>query len=413
MKVLATADETNHELSSLIARCSSCQIAVAWASTGTKPFDRLRDHQGKIERMVVGTHFYQTDPAFIKTFMQHTNVRFVRTTDGVFHPKLYYFRLDGNSWACIIGSPNFTAGGLGRNEEVATLITDTDDGAEEALDQISAAVSRYWQLSSPITKKQLEAYRQAWRRKHRVLKNLAGKYGEPDDDSDDKGKHPLDVDILQMSWKSFFDKVKSEEMTSFGHSMGARLKVIQAARQLFQDYERFGDIPPEGRKKIAGLLKTPELDYRLFGSMLMTVQFKAAVNSDDERLTGLANALDAIPLKGGVARDDYLKYIRRFRDAFPEGGAGLATATRLLAMKRPDTFVCVDNKNETELCKDFQVKLKDRQKYEQYWDSIIERIRQDAVWWSSLEPESGDERLVWQARTAFLDSHYYKEKDVV
>lgn len=411
MKILATAHEVNDTLCRLVKQCQSCQIAVAWASTGTKPFDRLRDHQDKIERMVVGTHFYQTDPAFIETFMQHANVRFVRTTDGVFHPKMYFFTLQGESWACVIGSPNFTGGGLGGNEEVATLITDADDGADEALSQIMSAISRYWQLASPISEKQLEAYRQAWRRRRRVLKNLAGKFGEPDDDSDDNGKHPLDVDILQMPWKSFFSKVKSEEMTSFGHSMGARLQVIQAARQLFQEYERFGDIPPEGRKKIAGLLKTPELDYRLFGSMLMTVQFKAAVNSQDERLEGLSHALDAIPLEGIATRADYLKYISRFRDAFPKGGAGLATATRLLAMKRPDTFVCIDDKNETELCKDFEIRLKEKHKYEQYWDLIIERIRQEAVWWSSPEPESGDERLVWQARTAFLDSHYYKEKD--
>lgn len=73
--------------------------------------------------------------------------------------------------------------------------------------------------------------------------------------------------------------------------MKARLQVIQAAKQLFEDYERFYYIPPDGRKKIAGPLKTPELDYRLFGSMLMTVQFKAAVNSDDERLAGLSHAL--------------------------------------------------------------------------------------------------------------------------
>lgn len=410
MKFLATSHEINDTLCKLIKQCQSCQIAVAWASTGTKPFKQLRDHKDKIERMVVGTHFYQTDPAFVETFMQQANVRFVLTTDGVFHPKLYHFRLHGDSWACIVGSPNFTAGGLGANEEVAMLITDGDYGADDALDQISKAVSRYWKFASPITEKQLEAYRQAWHRKRRVLKNLAGKFGEPDGDSDDNGKHPLDVAILQMSWESYFDKVKSEK-TTLGHSMEARLKVIEAARQLFQNYEQFDSIPWEGRKKIAGLLVTRELDYRLFGSMLPTRQFKDAVNSNDERLTGLSSALDAIPATGGVRRDDYLEYISRFRDTFPEGGAGLATATRLLAMKRPDTFVCVDDKNKRELCRSFKIELKEKNKYVQYWDSIIERILQDAVWWSSPVPVNGDERLVWQARTAFLDSHYYKEKD--
>ena len=106
-------------------------------------------------------------------------------------------------------------------------------------------------------------------------------------------------------------------MTSFGHSKEARLNVIQAARELFERYERFDQIPGEGRKKFAGLLVTPELDYRLFGSMLMTWHFKDAVNSDDERLAGSSHALDAISLRGMVDRSDYLKYIVRFRQAFP------------------------------------------------------------------------------------------------
>lgn len=409
MQLLVTPADINDNLVRLIATCSSCQIAVAWASTATKAFDLLRAHHDKIKRMVVGTHFYQTDPTFMETFTQNPNVKFVRSTNGVFHPKLYFFSHPDNSWECVIGSPNFTAGGLGKNEEVACLLTNSDDGASNASIAIMSALDRYWEMSTYMTATQLEAYQQAWRRKRLTLRNLSGEFGEPNDGDSDNGVHPLNVGILQMSWGTFFSKVKSERIAAIGPSMDARLKVVQAAMELFEEHKRFDKVPLEGRKKIAGLLKTRESDYRLFGSMAMTRQFKAAVNSEDERLSGLSRALEAIPFAGGVARDDYLEYISRFSDSFPEGGAGLATATRLLAMKRPDTFVCVDRKNEAAICKSFRIKMKRKQKYEQYWDSIIERIRQEAVWWSSPKPHEHLEQLVWQARTAFLDSHFYTE----
>ncbi|QDT30033.1 hypothetical protein Enr10x_53920 [Gimesia panareensis] len=403
MKLLTTANEINDTLYRLVKQCQSCQIAVAWASTGTKPFERLRDHQDKIERMVVGTHFYQTDPSFIEAFMQHANVRFVRTTDGVFHPKMYFFWLQGESWACVVGSPNFTAGGLGGNEEVATLITDADDGADEALAQITSAISRYWQLASPITDKQLEAYRQAWRRKKPVLKRLRGKFGIPDDDSDDSGKPPLDVPILTKTWEQFFNEVKSEKDH---HTLPGRLDVIRGTRALFAEYHQFQDIDQIGRRKIAGLIDDADagVNYLWFGSMKGAGKFWKAINDNDPHLS---SAIDLIPATGVITRDVYLAYIDEYRRAFPEGRHGIATATRLLAMKRPDYFVCFDARNEEGLCDAFGISR--NVGYEVYWDSVIERIVESS-WWNVPCPQADQERDVWLARAAFLDSLYYDGK---
>lgn len=130
MKLLATATQINSELARLLRECSSCQVAVAWASVGFEAFDLLVKHGDKIERMVVGTHFYQTHPAFIERFLTHPNVRFVVNTDGVFHPKVYLFEKADGEWECIIGSPNFTKGGFGQNAEMAMLVAYHDKGAQ-------------------------------------------------------------------------------------------------------------------------------------------------------------------------------------------------------------------------------------------------------------------------------------------
>jgi hypothetical protein len=85
MRLLTTAAEINAELMRLLRACSSCQIAVAWASVGFKAFDLLAKNAKKIERMVIGTHFYQTHPDFIERFLTHPNVRFLMNPDGIFH----------------------------------------------------------------------------------------------------------------------------------------------------------------------------------------------------------------------------------------------------------------------------------------------------------------------------------------
>src|SRR5437870_3840781 len=108
MKMLTTTAEVNAELICLIRACSSCQVAVAWASVGFKAFDLLAKNAKKIERMVVGIHFYQTHPDFIETFLTHPNIRFVLNPDGVFHPKVYLFEKSGGEWECVVGSLNFT-----------------------------------------------------------------------------------------------------------------------------------------------------------------------------------------------------------------------------------------------------------------------------------------------------------------
>ena len=86
-------------------------------------------------------------------------------------------------------------------------------------------------------------------------------------------------------------------------------------------------------------------------------------------------------------------------------GNYIATATRLLAMKRPDVFVCIDNKNRSNLCKAFGI-IQLGLDYGRYWDEIIERIY-DSHWWQNPDPKDSVENVVSDFRAAFLDSLYY------
>jgi HKD family nuclease len=410
MKILATAQQINNELVRLIEECSACQVAVAWASVGFEAFDLLTANPTKINRMVVGTHFFQTHPKFIETFLTHPGVRFVLNTEGVFHPKAYLFEKAGAEWECVIGSPNFTRSGVGSNDEMAVLVSANDQGAAQALADVKSAIETYWHSAAPISQDEFLAYREAWKRKRPVLANLKGKFGNPHkENADDHGKNPLKVAVLLITWADYFNKVKGEKTTSWGHSMEGRLKVIELAQTLFTQHPHFSDIEPIGRQKIAGLVPSTSddpIDYRWFGSMKGAGKFYQAINNNDENLS---LALDAIPLTGTVSRDMYQEYIQRYRKAFPEDRDGIGTASRLLAMKRPDTFVCFDARNRDGLCEAFGISK--NLGYDDYWDSIIARVM-EATWWCSPPPQAATERAVWAARVAFLDSLYYDGADM-
>ena len=68
-----------------------------------------------------------------------------------------------------------------------------------------------------------------------------------------------------------------------------------------------------------------------------------------ENDTHISRALDRIPLSGQLTRAHFEAFIEEYRKVFD--GNFVATATRLLALKRPDTFVCFDAMNRRKLCR--------------------------------------------------------------
>ena len=189
MKILTSTTEINNEILRLIEECSTCQIAVAWASSGFRASDLLLKHRTKMSRMIVGTHFYQTDPQFIENFLDHPNVRFIQKTDGVFHPMVYLFFNASGDWECLVGSPSFTNGGFGDNDKIAVLVKSGGTGAEKLLKNVQNRMDKYWNDASPISQSELVVYREAWKRKQWLVNGLAGEYGGHG--RGDGGKNPL------------------------------------------------------------------------------------------------------------------------------------------------------------------------------------------------------------------------------
>ena len=106
--------------------------------------------------------------------------------------------------------------------------------------------------------------------------------------------------------------------------------------------------------------------------------------------------------------DHYLAFTDAFRSAFVGAArqAGVPGASRLLAMKRPDTFLCVDGPNWEALRADLGGR-KALPDWELYWNGVIEPLR-SSRWYNAPRPR-GRDAAIWDRRMAMLDSVIYSE----
>lgn len=150
------------------------------------------------------------------------------------------------------------------------------------------------------------------------------------------------------------------------------------------------------RKIIAGMANDAYSKAGWFGTMDRANVFKKAIEQNNKHISA---ALDFIPLTGVVTRKNYQSFITEVKKAFPLGGDGIAVITRLLALKRPDYFVCLDSKNQNQLSEDFGIS-KIYKDYDRYWDDIVCRIK-DSIWWKSDKPIQKNSNLIWSESCTF------------
>jgi hypothetical protein len=210
-----------------------------------------------------------------------------------------------------------------------------------------------------------------------------------------------------MTWDEFLSGVRKDRH----HSIEGRIAVLGAARKLLDRSGTFSALDEMERKSFAGTLGSKErekdaFDWAWFGSMFGAGMFKNRIRENHPMISA---ALDSIPPRGPVTRQHYGRFAGLFLSAFrsDERGAGIAPASRLLAMKRPDYFVCFDSANREGLSSHFGVAAS-AVSLDTYWDFIIEPVMH-SVWWLSPRPE-GPDGDIWDGRTAFLDAIYYQPR---
>lgn len=394
MKLISTNAELNKQLKRLVEKYPHISIATAWASADTEVFKALVGHKDKLIQAVIGTHFYQTHPDVLDQFVGSSTVKFILQPDGVFHPKVYLF-WSKEAWEVVIGSPNLTVGALTKNSELSVLIT-SDDGQPTLKQEISEVITGHWKQAKIILQAEADSYRKLWQLKARDLKKVADIFGDWP-----TFKPAVQSKVVPMDWENYLAEVKKDKT----HGFDKRLAMLGSVEKMFAQHEHFNDIPFDARRGIAGLDSESISNSGWFGSMVGAGTFYSLINQERP---AFSLALDEIPLSGEVRQEHYDRFIAEYLKAYPNGRDGLGTATRLLAMKRPDVFLCVNARNMRKLAEDIGIVRADQLNYERYWEEVVLRLMQ-SPWWQSPEPSDPEEKAVWRARVAMLDSIFYEE----
>ena len=399
MKIITTPNKLEKEFLKSLENYSNYYWTTAWASSKSEPFKKLIENNDKIGKIVVGIHFYQTHPEFIETFLDNKNVRFIKQPRGTFHPKLFLFFNNSQDWKIILGSANFTKSAFTENTEISTVITPKDLNSNEVLETTFSFIEKTWNDAKYFDRKELEDYKTVWKNQKPKRDSLSGNYGNTKK-TNNKPIHQ--ASIVNMKWNDFVENVKNAEY----HSLNARIGVLDVCRELFNKSNSYSDLTKDERKFIAGVpnkLNVKEgIEWAYFGSMRGNGKFNKQIGENNIEIS---NALDEIPLFGQITKNHFNKFIVHFKNVFP--GKNLITASRLLAMKRPDVFVCLSSKNKTSISQNFGI-IKSRLDYESYWEDIIMRIY-DSEWWLNPNPKDNIEKKISQGRSAFLDALYYEE----
>ncbi|PXF64277.1 phospholipase D family protein [Kangiella spongicola] len=392
MQLSKGGSSLNSKLKKLSEKHENISFAVAWASSGTDAFDAIYSARSKIKKAVIGTHFYQTHPDVVDKFVGFDNCHFVMQPKGVFHPKVFLF-WSKSDWDLLIGSANLTKGALTENTELLVHIT-SKDSSEEFRAETEQAIDDFWLQGKVVDVEKAKAYRELWKAQQGALRRISGSYSPTT-----KSKSPVHTEIMTMSWDAFLARVKDDPY----HGFKERCNLLELVRGCFTESKTFAEMELGKRKTIAGLPNAWNEYWGWFGSMKGAGYYHQAINENNKHIS---SALDEIPLQGIVTRDNYDAYVDEFVRAFPNGRHGISIASRLLALKRPDQFVCLDSKNKTQLCKDFGIKQSGME-YERYWDDVVCRIM-DSAWWNSPKPKQNEAKQVWLGRAAMLDAIFYQ-----
>jgi len=390
LKLITSNEEISSTLVELIEVHEKIQFAVAWATDENSVYKVLKKNKSKIRKSVIGMDGYITKPNVLSEFTNNKKVKFATSQTGTFHPKIYLFKTN-NEWDLIIGSANMTSGGFCKNTEIMMHVS-SNDSKKNLFKESRSVIDGYWSEAETMTSMKAEDYLGLYLTHRSKNPHLNRKTK--------KGKAHINTTILPMSWDKFYKKVTAVKR----HTIEDRFDLLDAVRWSFDKYPSMYDMSREERRMIAGLRNDLNSYTGLFGSMDRAAYTHHWQDHIDGNNKFLSAALDLIPSLGTIDKSSFQNYSAAFQEATGYQNA-VGTFTRLLAMKRPDTFVCLTNTNKQALCRDFGISMSTLT-YEKYWDEIVDRLTQ-SVWWNAPQPKEASNLKVWNSRSALLDAIYY------
>src|SRR5882724_9190577 len=232
MELLSSSNEVSRALIKLMKDYDSFYWAVAWATVAFPAYSSLENHSHKARKIVIGTHFYQTHPDFIKKFSNNKAFRYfydIASVAGVFHPKVFLFQKGAGELAAIVGSANFTQWALNRNREICLLVTERDQLSGQLLRTLKQQIENLWEDATPFPMRALPAYRDRWKRR-RWASSKGDAFGKGSN-----ARSALEIDLLNLSWPEIYEDMRNTKW------FDERLHMLRRVRSFFHPMVRFAE----------------------------------------------------------------------------------------------------------------------------------------------------------------------------
>lgn len=394
---MTTAAGVRSRLLKLIDRCHHFSWATAWASESDVLDAALASD--KVFYFVIGTHQYFTAPEALNQCLEYNSpkIRVVHPNkEKLFHPKIYAFDL-GDRLEVYLGSSNLTMGGLKSNVECGVFLN--AEKSTLSLAKFWNHVKDLWEGAEVLDSEFITSYKANYRRVRDAKEELDEFV--PIKKPQKSARSANDNAPQEMAWKAFVKLVEADKT----HGLHDRLEVLSQARQLFAKGPPFSSLDEVDQKCLAGILKPCTrlgVDWGFFGQMSAFGSYSPTLQQHSKLFS---KALDHIPLQGPIRRRHYEAYLTAFKKIPGASKTWTGMGTRLLTMKRPDYFVCIDNANRTGLCRYFG-SAPTTTDLDNYWDRIIAPMML-TPWWQVDMPEDDMEQEIWMGRAAMLDAIYY------
>lgn len=383
LAVLTSSSATFEAIREAIAWSETYSFAYAWMTSDDGRSDAWHAlDDDKLERGVLGVSFVGTDPYVLEWFStEHPGKVRIADPDGgaTFHPKLLIARR-GRHRRAILGSSNFTAGGLGHNTELNVLLS--GDAEDAALAKLDRTLAWYWRTAADLTSEYVAQYRASFRR--RSAPTHAPVPAQP------RRRRIHAASDLEVDWATYRQMLYDAPLGHWVWSEEDDTWVGEArrARDLLRGVDSFAELDYPDARYVAGF--GPNVGY--FGATRANGLFKKYVRTKPD---AIARLIDPVPLEGPVS-DEIVRDV--FHAAEDLERVGIGCVSRLLCIKRPDAFYSVNSANRRRLAELFG---KAPTSVDEYLD-ILHRVRA-LPWARSKRPTDSIEGEIWDARIGLLD----------
>ena len=377
---------------------SGIDLATAWATPNgglRSLWDRAQSRRLRV-RAVVGLRGSVTKPEALRTLADLGELRSADESQPFFHPKVYIFRRGSRSVAWI-GSANFTFRGFGGNEE-ALFETSNTETVEDWFGQL-------WDQCSPLDECAINDYANSTERNRPEFPTSSV-------------RPPVMIDSARLSlltgannWRNYVVALEQcdrwwgwwNQGRANHHSwsvLGETCSWSQMIQDLHEVIKREDWLTLDDRDK-KRLLGQEGGSWALLGSTrpkaLKTV-FGARREQIQETVRRAVAIEDADFPNEAVKAYEALVKIKWIREG---------TASRLLALARPDRFVSLNGASKNQLGKLFGF-----EKVETLWrpsnyGRLLEEIY-DQPWFREPAPQDAREETICWMRAALLDSFVYE-----